>query len=68
MLTCLDLLLLTDDELKAARKQVQEMSYFKWQAAGCPQDDSLKFWREAELEWIEFYYVPVRYPIAGPIA
>ena len=60
MQPCLDSLLLTEDELKAARKQVQGMAYFKWQAAGCPEDDALTFWLEAELEWIEYYYVPDR--------
>ena len=62
MQQCLDLLLLTADELDAARKQVQKMAYFKWQAAGCPNDDALTFWREAELEWIEYFYVPDRSP------
>ena len=62
MQLCLDSLLLTEDKLKAARKQVQEMAYYKWQAAGCPEDDTLAltFWREAEIEWIEYYYVPDR--------
>ena len=57
---CLDSLILTDEELKAARKHVQEMAYFKWKAAECPEDDALRFWLEAELEWIEYYYVPDR--------
>ena len=57
---CLDSLLLTEDELKVARKQVREMAYFKWQAAGSPEDDALRFWLEAEREWIEYYYVPDR--------
>ena len=60
MQPCLDLLLLTEDELKAARKHVEEIAYFKWQAAGCPKEDALTFWREAELEWIEYDYVPDR--------
>ena len=38
------------------------MAYFKWQDAGSPDEDPIKFWREAELEWIEYYYVPDRYP------
>jgi hypothetical protein len=67
MKPCLDLLWLTDGELKAARKQVQEMAYFKWRAAGCPTENALMFWREAELEWIEYYYVPDRYPTAHSI-
>ena len=60
MQPCLDSLLLTEEELKIAKKKVQEMAYFKWQAAGCPEDDTLMFWLEAELEWIEYYYVPDR--------
>jgi hypothetical protein len=60
MQPCLNSLLLLEDELKAARKQVQKIAYFKWQAAGCPEDNALTFWREAELEWIEYYYVPDR--------
>ena len=57
----LDLLLLTEDELQVARKQVRDMAYFKWQAAGRPSDGALTFWREAEREWINYHYVPDRY-------
>ena len=60
MQPCLESLLLTEDELKAARKHVREIAYFKWQDAGSPEDDALTFWQEAELEWIEYYYVPDR--------
>jgi len=56
----LDLLLLTDEELQEAKRHVQEIAYFKWQEAGCPQGQEQKFWDQAELEWIEFYYVPDR--------
>lgn len=56
----LDTLLLTEDELLAAREKVQEMAYFKWQEAGCPGDAGNRFWSEAELEWIEYFYVPHR--------
>lgn len=56
----LDTLQLTESELEVAKQQVQEMAYFKWQAAGCPEDDGTDFWSEAELEWIEYYYVPDR--------
>jgi hypothetical protein len=56
----LNTLLLTENELDAARTQVQQMAYFKWQNAGCPDNDPLSFWSEAELEWIEYYYVPHR--------
>ena len=54
----LDLLQLTEEELHDARQAVREMAYFKWQAAGCPDNQSLKFWLEAELEWVEYRYVP----------
>ena len=56
----LDTLLLTDDELQAARKQVKEAAYFKWKHAGCPENSALADWNEAELEWIEYFYVPDR--------
>lgn len=60
MLPSLDALLLTQDELKAAKKQIRKMAYARWEAAGSPEDDALIYWREAELEWIEYYYVPDR--------
>jgi len=56
----LDLLMLTEDELIIARKKIREMAYIKWQEAGYPEGDELSFWREAELEWIQYYYVPDR--------
>lgn len=56
----LDSLLLTEDELLQAREQVREMAYFNWLNAGRPDDDSLANWTEAELEWIEYFYVPHR--------
>ena len=57
----LDKLVLTSDELKCARLQVQKLAYEKWQAAGCPEGKDEQFWSEAELEWIEYFYVPDRY-------
>ena len=57
---CLESLLLTEDELEDARTQVRKIAYFKWQEAGSREDDALTFWRQAELEWIEYYYVPDR--------
>lgn len=57
---CLELLLLTEEELETAKRQVQEIAYFKWQESGCPEEESLKFWEEAEREWIEYNYVPDR--------
>jgi len=56
----LELLLLTDEELCEARKQVEEMAYYKWLDAGCPPGTELDCWREAELEWVELFYVPDR--------
>ena len=56
----LDQLLLTEEELESARSQVRDMAYRKWQESGCPENESLKYWQEAEREWIEYYYVPDR--------
>ena len=61
----LDQLLLSDTDLECARKQVQEMAYFKWLDCGCPENRACDFWNEAELEWIEYYYVPDRYQQVG---
>ena len=56
----LDRLFLTEAELQIARGQIQEMAYYKWQNAGSPVGDADRFWSEAELEWIEYCYVPHR--------
>jgi hypothetical protein len=56
----LESLALTEEELKIARDQVQQMAFRKWQEAGCPSTDPVCFWKDAELEWIEYYYVPDR--------
>jgi hypothetical protein len=61
MKLCVDTLVLTEDEREAARNAIREKAYFKWQAAGCPENEALKFWREGEVEWIEYCYVPDRY-------
>ena len=53
-------LLLTPVELELARQQIQEMAYLKWEKAGRPDEGSDKFWNEAELEWVEYFYVPHR--------
>lgn len=60
MAISLESLELDEARLQAARDEIQQNAYYKWQKAGCPQEDSLKFWREAEYEWIEFRYVPSR--------
>ena len=57
----IDELILTKDELRNAREQVQQMAYFKWLDAGRPLGDELQHWLEAELEWIEYFYVPDRF-------
>jgi len=56
----LESLELTEEELQIAKEQVRQIAYAKWQRAGCPPGDPLVFWREAELEWIEYEYVPDR--------
>ncbi len=60
MFITLENLELRPARLEAARDEIRRNAYFKWQAAGCPSEDPLRFWREAELEWIEFEYVPER--------
>ena len=57
----IDELILTKDELRNAREQVQQMAYFKWLDAGRPLGDELQHWLEAELEWIEYFNVPDRF-------
>lgn len=57
----LDQLVLTEQELRAARQCVQRMAYFRWLDAGCPKGSELDHWVAAEQEWIEYEYVPDRY-------
>ena len=57
-----DARLLTEDQRELARQAIAESAYFKWHAAGCPNNDALKFWLEAEYERVEYCYVPNRYP------
>lgn len=59
-LPTLEKLLLTENELEEARRRIEEIAYTKWQQAGCPENRSLDFWNEAEIEWIEYFYVPDR--------
>ena len=56
----LDQLVLSEELLEAAKNKVQELAYRKWQESGCPENDELSFWLEAEREWIQYYYVPDR--------
>ena len=51
---------LNEGRLQAARDEIRRNAYLKWEAAGRPEGDPLRFWREAEYEWIEFQYVPDR--------
>ena len=62
----LNCLILTEPEREIARRAIQEMAYFKWLEAGCPDDGTLKFWLDAEKEWVEYCYVPDRYPPEKP--
>ena len=61
----LENLILTEEEMNLAREQVQLAAYFKWRDAGCPEGKKQHFWCEAELEWIEYFYVPDRYSTNG---
>ena len=65
MQPCLDTLVLTEDEQEAAKQTIRESAYSRWQTAGCPEDGALSFWLEAEFEWIEYSYVPDRYPVTA---
>lgn len=56
----LDSLRLNQEHLQAARDEIRRNAYFKWQRAGSPEGDPLRFWREAEHEWMEYQYVPDR--------
>lgn len=56
----IDTLELTQEGRNRAREEIQGMAYRAWERAGRPEGDSLRFWHEAENEWIRFYYVPDR--------
>jgi hypothetical protein len=56
----LEALDLSPEDLEVVRGRIRELAYEKWQAAGCPEDDSLHFWRLAEQQWVEHEYVPHR--------
>lgn len=63
MCLTLDTLELTEEETRAAREEVRRLAYLKWEQAGCSHlVDPSQFWCDAEQEWIDFYYVPDRYP------
>ena len=54
-------LYLTEDELEIARAEVKEMAFRDWEQAGRPNNCDQEFWEKAQLEWIEYRYVPDRY-------
>jgi hypothetical protein len=58
----LNSLRLSEPQMRAAKLEIQVLAYCKWKEAGCPEKRSLDFWLEAETEWIEYRYVPQRYP------
>lgn len=62
----LETLEMTDEERRAARAAIEELAYRAWEKAGRADDDPLRYWREAELHWIGFHYVPHHYPEPSP--
>lgn len=57
----LDQLPLSNAEREAAEAEIRQEAYLKWEQAGRPDGDGLRFWQQAELEWIEYRYVPNRH-------
>ena len=66
MYLSLDALVLTDSARNLARREIETLAYAKWEQAGRPDGTDMRFWLEAESEWIEYRYVPQRYPKASP--
>lgn len=60
MTPTLDSLSLTEEERAAAREEIQRRAYRKWEEAGRPSGNDLRFWQDAEREWIAYCYVPDR--------
>ncbi|REJ70043.1 MAG: DUF2934 domain-containing protein [Planctomycetota bacterium] len=56
----LESLLLTAEAQQAAKEEIERLAYLKWERAGRPPDAALRFWLEAEREWIAYCYVPRR--------
>lgn len=48
--------------MESARREIEVLAFCKWKEAGCPDNSAFNFWVEAEMEWIEYRYVPDRYP------
>lgn len=57
----LEALFLTDEELKAAKQEIMDMAFCKWNDAGCPRDGRQDAYKEALIEWVSYRYVPDRY-------
>jgi hypothetical protein len=56
----LDTLELRPEARRAAEEAIRHMAHRRWDEAGQPAEDDLRFWLEAEREWIERCYVPDR--------
>lgn len=39
-----------EHKARSCCEHVQELAYFKWQQAGCPDCDGVEFWLAAEAE------------------
>ena len=57
----LEALLLTAAEVAAAKEDIKKLAFCKWKDAGSPENSERDFWMEAQLEWIEYRYVPHRF-------
>lgn len=62
MVPVLDDLDLTPEERAKAEESIRCLAYCHWKQAGGPPNEDLRFWHEAEQEWILFQYVPHRLP------
>ena len=59
----LETLFLTEDNLRNAKRQIEQLAMSLWQAAGCPDACERDFWTEAHQEWIAKSYVPDVRPV-----
>lgn len=62
MMPTLNDLDLTPEQRAQAETWIRELAFGKWQEAGNPSGEDMRFWCEAEQEWILFQYVPHRLP------
>jgi hypothetical protein len=60
----LETLELLPEELEAVKEKVRRLAYRHWEAAGSPPNEALRFWLQAEQEWIEHEYTPHRDDLA----